>query len=172
MCHLVQSHPESRTSAAVGIGGFILLLRWDTPVADSECRPGQLCPHLWRCSRPRATVEVRFVPLLAPGADASASRTRSEPPAEGIGHRSESGCAGKLAMPTTLSEAVSQYLRFGNPAQGTRSEYQTTVAKWELWGGGVSIEVMGTVRGSGGLFGRHRRPDASRMARFGRQEQA
>ena len=46
-------------------------------------------------------------------------------------------------MPTTLKSAVAKYLFSGNPARGTRDEYQTTLRKWEEWGGGVPIENLG-----------------------------
>jgi integrase len=46
-------------------------------------------------------------------------------------------------MPTTLKAAVTKYLRAGNPARGTRDEYQTTLRKWKEWGGGVPIERLG-----------------------------
>ena len=46
-------------------------------------------------------------------------------------------------MPTTLETAVSNYLRFGTPARGTRAEYQTTLRKWKRWDGGVPIENLG-----------------------------
>src|SRR5262245_2576443 len=55
----------------------------------------------------------------------------------------KSGGAGVLSMATTLQTAVSQYLRSGNPARGTRAEYKTTLKKWSDWGGGVSIEQLG-----------------------------
>ena len=45
-------------------------------------------------------------------------------------------------MPTTLKTAVQKYLRSGNPAQGTRDEYGTTLKKWREWGGGVPIERL------------------------------
>jgi hypothetical protein len=46
-------------------------------------------------------------------------------------------------MPTTLRNAVAKYLLVGNPARGTRNEYQTTVRKWREWGSGVPIEKLG-----------------------------
>lgn len=46
-------------------------------------------------------------------------------------------------MPTTFRTAATNYLRSGNPAQGTRAEYLTTVRKWSQWGGGVPIERLG-----------------------------
>lgn len=36
-------------------------------------------------------------------------------------------------MPTTFKTAVAKYLRSGNPAQGTRAEYQTMLTKWKEW---------------------------------------
>lgn len=45
-------------------------------------------------------------------------------------------------IPTTLKTAVAKYLRFVNPAQGTRAEYQTTLTKWKEWGGGVPVERL------------------------------
>jgi len=51
--------------------------------------------------------------------------------------------ARELAMSTTLETAVADYLRSGNPARGTRAEYQTTLRKWKEWGGGVQIETLG-----------------------------
>jgi len=46
-------------------------------------------------------------------------------------------------MPTTLKAAISQYLCAGTPAQGTRAEYKTTLAKWTEWGNGVPLERLG-----------------------------
>jgi len=46
-------------------------------------------------------------------------------------------------MSTTLKTAVTNYLRSGSPARGTRAEYQTTLRKWKDWGGGVPIEKLG-----------------------------
>ena len=46
-------------------------------------------------------------------------------------------------MPTTLTTAVSNYLRSGKPARGTQAEYQTTLRKWKQWGGGMPIEKLG-----------------------------
>ncbi len=46
-------------------------------------------------------------------------------------------------MLTTFRSAVAKYLDSRNPARGTRNEYQTTVRKWNQWGGGVSIEKLG-----------------------------
>src|SRR3954467_12202083 len=46
-------------------------------------------------------------------------------------------------MPMSLHDAVSKYLRSGNPARGTRAEYRTTIKKWEQWGNGVHIEQLG-----------------------------
>jgi integrase len=54
-----------------------------------------------------------------------------------------SGGDGVLPMATTLQMAVSQYLRSGNLARGTRAEYQTTLKKWTEWGGAVPIEQLG-----------------------------
>lgn len=34
-------------------------------------------------------------------------------------------------------------LRLGNPAQGTRAEFLTTVRKWSLRGGGMPTEKLG-----------------------------
>ncbi len=45
-------------------------------------------------------------------------------------------------MPTTLKVAVSKYLSAKSPSLGTRHEYQTTLAKWDQWGGGVTIEKL------------------------------
>jgi hypothetical protein len=45
-------------------------------------------------------------------------------------------------MLTTLKAAVSKYLAAKSPAQGTRHEYQTTLVKWDQWGGGVAIENL------------------------------
>ena len=45
-------------------------------------------------------------------------------------------------MPTTLKTAITKYLRSGNAAAGTRSEYYTTLKKWKRWGKGVSIEKL------------------------------
>ena len=46
-------------------------------------------------------------------------------------------------MPTTLKTAVAKYLGSRSPASGTRDEYQTTLNKWEEWGGGAEIENVG-----------------------------
>ena len=46
-------------------------------------------------------------------------------------------------MPTTLQTIVSNYLRTGMAALGTRAEYQTTLRKWSEWGGGGPIETLG-----------------------------
>ena len=46
-------------------------------------------------------------------------------------------------MPTTLKTAVAKYLGSRSPASGTRDEYQTTLKKWEEWGGGAEIENLG-----------------------------
>ena len=45
-------------------------------------------------------------------------------------------------MSTELKNAVARYLRAGNPATGTRDEYNATLRKWEQWGGGVPIEQL------------------------------
>ena len=45
-------------------------------------------------------------------------------------------------MPTTLKNAVKKYLQSWNPAQGTISEYKTTVTKWQHWNGQVPIERL------------------------------
>lgn len=49
-------------------------------------------------------------------------------------------------MPTTFRIAVTNYLRSGNPARGTRAEYMTTVRKWKQWGGGVPLEKLGRAK--------------------------
>lgn len=46
-------------------------------------------------------------------------------------------------MPTTRKSAVQKYLHSRHPAGGIRAEYQTTLAKWKSWGGGVPIERLG-----------------------------
>jgi hypothetical protein len=38
---------------------------------------------------------------------------------------------------------VAKYLAAGNPARGTRDEYQTTLRKLKEWGSGVAIEQFG-----------------------------
>ena len=45
-------------------------------------------------------------------------------------------------MPTTLSTAITRFLRSGRPSRGTKAEYQTTKRKWEKWGNGVPIEQL------------------------------
>ena len=45
-------------------------------------------------------------------------------------------------MSTTVQAAITKYLPSGNPAHGTRSEYQTTLRKWKQWGHGGSIEQL------------------------------
>ena len=37
-------------------------------------------------------------------------------------------------MPTTLTTAITRYLRGSHPARATRSEYHTTIKKWTEWG--------------------------------------
>jgi hypothetical protein len=46
-------------------------------------------------------------------------------------------------MQTTIETVVAKYLAAGNPARGTRDEYQTTLKKWKQWGNGVAIEQLG-----------------------------
>ncbi len=45
-------------------------------------------------------------------------------------------------MPTTFKNAVNKYFRARNLKPGTRGEYLTTVAKWQKWNGGVTIERL------------------------------
>ena len=45
-------------------------------------------------------------------------------------------------MPTNLRTAIRSYLRAGNPANGTRKEYLSTLRKWDEWGGGVPVEEL------------------------------
>lgn len=47
-----------------------------------------------------------------------------------------------MPMSTSLRTAVAEYLRSGNPSQGTRAEYGTTLHKWNQWGGSVPIEQL------------------------------
>ena len=56
-------------------------------------------------------------------------------------------------MPTTLKSAVAKYLFAGNPARGTRDEYQTTLRKWKRWGGGVPIEDLGARKSASSWIG-------------------
>ena len=44
---------------------------------------------------------------------------------------------------TTLKTAVTNYLRSGNPARGTRTEYQITLRKWQQWNRQVPLEQLG-----------------------------
>lgn len=46
-------------------------------------------------------------------------------------------------MTTTRKSAVQKYLHSRHPAGGIRAEYQTTLAKWKSWVGGVPIERLG-----------------------------
>src|SRR5687768_13661846 len=48
-----------------------------------------------------------------------------------------------VPMPTSLNTAVTNYLRAGTLAQGTKAEYQTTLNKWREWGNGVPLETLG-----------------------------
>jgi len=50
--------------------------------------------------------------------------------------------AGATEMPTTLKNATKKYVQARNLSHGTRSEYQTTVAKWQRWKGRVPIERL------------------------------
>ena len=50
--------------------------------------------------------------------------------------------AGATEMPTTLKNATKKYVQARNLSHGTRSEYQTTVAKWQRWKGRVPIEKL------------------------------
>ncbi len=50
--------------------------------------------------------------------------------------------AGAAEMSTTLKNATKKYGQARNLSHGTRSEYQTTVAKWQRWKGRVSIERL------------------------------
>lgn len=45
-------------------------------------------------------------------------------------------------MPTSLESAIAKYLRACAPARGTRLEYQTTLSRWQEWGGGVPLEKL------------------------------
>lgn len=45
-------------------------------------------------------------------------------------------------MPTTLKNATKNYIHARNLAPGTRSEYQTTISKWQHWKGRVTIERL------------------------------
>ena len=54
----------------------------------------------------------------------------------------KTGGTGTYPMPTKLETAVTQYLRAGNLANGTRNEYRATLRKWTEWGGGVPIEKL------------------------------
>lgn len=45
-------------------------------------------------------------------------------------------------MSMTFQTAVSKYLAAKRPARGTQDEYQTTLTKWNQWGGGVPIEQL------------------------------
>lgn len=49
---------------------------------------------------------------------------------------------GATKMPTTFRNAVNKYFRARNLKPGTRGEYLTTVAKWQKWNGGVTIERL------------------------------
>ena len=46
-------------------------------------------------------------------------------------------------MQTPLITEVTNYLRAGTLAQGTKAEYQTTLNKWKEWGNGVPLETLG-----------------------------
>src|SRR3954465_9314816 len=45
-------------------------------------------------------------------------------------------------MPTDFNAAVERYLRAKPLSRGTRNEYQSTLRKWEAWGGGVPLEEL------------------------------
>lgn len=45
-------------------------------------------------------------------------------------------------MPTTVRTAAESHLRAKALASGTRSEYLSTLRKWETWGGGGPIEEL------------------------------
>jgi hypothetical protein len=46
-------------------------------------------------------------------------------------------------MPTSFTTAVTNYLRAGTLAQGSKAEYHTTLNKWQQWGNGVPLENLG-----------------------------
>ena len=50
--------------------------------------------------------------------------------------------AGATAMSTTLRNATKKNLKARNLSLGTKREYQTTITKWQKWGGRVSIERL------------------------------
>src|SRR5262245_54624882 len=64
-------------------------------------------------------------------------------PVVGIGRGSQYRMRWSFPMPTSLRRAVTNYLRTGQFAHGTRAEYRTTLKKWTEWGGGVAIEKLG-----------------------------
>lgn len=46
-------------------------------------------------------------------------------------------------MSTFLRTAIAKYVRAGTLTRSTRAEYQTTLTKWNEWGGGVTLEKLG-----------------------------
>lgn len=63
-------------------------------------------------------------------------------------------------MPTSLETVVAKYLSTRTPARGTRKVYQTTLRKWNEWGGGVPIENLGRSEIRGFLDWVHDRANA------------
>jgi len=49
---------------------------------------------------------------------------------------------GATPMSTSMKSAVEMYLQARNPARGTRSEYCTTLKKWQAWKGRVPLEKL------------------------------
>ena len=45
-------------------------------------------------------------------------------------------------MPTTLKTTAESYLRAKALSRATRSEYLSTLRKWERWGGGIPVEQL------------------------------
>ena len=58
----------------------------------------------------------------------------------GRGARTHS--AGADLMPTTLKAAAESYLRAKALSRATRSEYLSTLRKWEKWGGAIPVEQL------------------------------
>ena len=64
------------------------------------------------------------------------------PPAERIKQGGWRRRCWSRPMSTTFKAAVDSYLRAKTLSLATRTEYRSTVRKWEQWGGGPPIEAL------------------------------
>ena len=55
----------------------------------------------------------------------------------------EAGDLGAESMPVNFETAVESYLRAKNLSRGTRDEYFSTVRKWKMWNGKISVQELG-----------------------------